>query len=85
MLTPDGDTRGLYVARKSATSFVVREVQGGQGTLAFDYHIYAAGLGQAGERMTEMSPSQAAMRMPHAPYIAPKRHAAPVLKVRPSH
>jgi hypothetical protein len=84
MLTPDGDTRGLYVASKSPTSFVVREVQGGQGTLSFDYHIYAAGLGQAGERMTEMSPSQAAMSMPHAPYVAPKHRAAPVLKVRPS-
>jgi len=85
MLTPDGDTRGLYVAMKSPTSFVVREVQGGRGTLAFDYHIYAAGLGQAGERMSEMSPSQAAMRMPHAPFIAAKPHATPVLKVRPNH
>jgi hypothetical protein len=85
MLTPDGDTRGLYIARKNATSFVVREVQGGQGTLAFDYHIYAAGFGQAGERMTEMSPSQAATRMPHAPFIAAKPHAVPVLKVRPNH
>lgn len=85
MLTPDGDTRGLYVASKSPTSFTVREVEGGQGTLAFDYHIYAAGLGQAGERMTEMSPSQAAMRMPHAPFVAPKSHAVPVLRVRPAH
>ena len=85
MLTPDGDTRGLYVARKTATSFVVREVQGGQSTIAFDYHIYAAGLGQAGVRMSEMSPTQAAMRMPRAPFIAPRAHTPPVIKVRPSH
>jgi hypothetical protein len=30
-----------------------------------------------------MSPSQAAMRMPHAPFVAPKAHADPALKVRP--
>lgn len=65
MLTPDGDTKGLYIASKSPTSFVVREVQGGHATISFDYHIYASALGQAGKRMTEMSPAQAASLMPH--------------------
>jgi hypothetical protein len=51
MLTPDGDTRGLYIASKTPGYFVVREVQGGHGTLAFDYHIYAPALGSAGTRM----------------------------------
>jgi hypothetical protein len=50
-LTPDGDTRGLYVASKSPTSFVVRETQGGRGTLAFDYRIVAYVDGQATRRM----------------------------------
>ena len=40
-LTPDGDTRGLYIASKSAAGFTVREVQGGRGTFDFDYHVYA--------------------------------------------
>jgi len=51
MLTPNGDTRGLYVASKGSHGFVVREVQGGRATLAFDYHIYAMVLGHANERM----------------------------------
>jgi hypothetical protein len=51
MLTPDGDTRGLFVASKSRGSFVVREVQGGHGSLNFDYHIYGPALGQADVRM----------------------------------
>jgi hypothetical protein len=52
MLTPDADTRGLFVASKTPTSFVVREVQGGRGTFAFDYHVYAVTLGHAGQRMS---------------------------------
>jgi hypothetical protein len=57
-LTPDGDTRGLYVASKGRDAFVVRETQNGRGTLAFDYRIVATALGHAGERMTLVSPSQ---------------------------
>ncbi len=74
MLTPDGDTRGLFVASKSPTSFVVREVQGGRGTLAFDYHIYATKMGQANTRMTEMTATQAAAMFPKAP-VGPRRMA----------
>jgi hypothetical protein len=64
MLTPDGDTKGLYIASKSPTGFVVREVQGGHASISFDYHIYAPALGEAGKRMTEMTPAQAAALMP---------------------
>jgi len=71
MLTPDGDTKGLFVASKSPTSFVVREVQGGRATISFDYHIYAPALGQAGHRMTEMTPAQAAAMMPKAQFTMP--------------
>ncbi|HEY5095674.1 MAG TPA: hypothetical protein VII69_11195 [Candidatus Eremiobacteraceae bacterium] len=66
MLTPDGDTKGLYIASKSPTGFVVRETQAGNGTLNFDYHIYAPALGQAGKRMAEMTTTQAQAFMPHA-------------------
>jgi hypothetical protein len=71
MLTPDGDTRGLFVASKTTTSFVVREVQGGRGTLDFDYHIYARTLGQAERRMVEMTPAQAQAVGPHIPTFKP--------------
>jgi hypothetical protein len=40
-LTPEGDSRGLYVTDKSMRGFVVRENQGGRSTLAFDYRIVA--------------------------------------------
>jgi hypothetical protein len=72
MLTPDGDTRGLFVANKTPTGFIVREVQGGRATLSFDYHIYAPKLGSANQRMIEMTPAQAASIMPKA--LAPKVH-----------
>jgi hypothetical protein len=36
-LTPEGDCRGLYVRRKSAASFEVRELMGGKSSIAFSY------------------------------------------------
>jgi hypothetical protein len=65
MLTPDGDTRGLFVARKDPRGFVVREVQGGRGSFAFDYHIYAAAVDAGSQRMAMMTASQE----PHAPIV----------------
>jgi hypothetical protein len=50
-LTPNGDTRGLFVATKTPTGFVVRESQGGHSTVSFDYRILATSLGHSGERM----------------------------------
>jgi hypothetical protein len=38
-LTPEGDCRGLYVRRKSAASFEVRELMGGESSIAFSYRI----------------------------------------------
>ena len=38
-LTPEGDCRGLYVRRKSATSFQVVEQMGGTSNIAFSYRI----------------------------------------------
>jgi hypothetical protein len=37
--TPEGDCRGLYVRRKTAASFEVRESQGGKSSIAFSYRI----------------------------------------------
>jgi hypothetical protein len=38
-LTPEGDCRGLYVRRKSAANFEVRELMGGKSSIAFSYRI----------------------------------------------
>ena len=40
-LTPNGDCKGLYVAQKSATSFLVRELGSGTSSVDFDYRIMA--------------------------------------------
>jgi hypothetical protein len=38
-LTPEGDCRGLYVHRKTAVSFEVRELMGGESAVAFSYRV----------------------------------------------
>jgi hypothetical protein len=83
MLTPDGDTKGLFVASKSPSGFVVREVQGGHATISFDYHIYATSLGQAGQRMTELTPAQSAAVMPHAPAVTRNAIKATIKTLHP--
>lgn len=40
-LTANGNCRGLYVAKKSATSFEVRELGGGTSETTLDYRIVA--------------------------------------------
>jgi hypothetical protein len=40
-LTPNGDSRGLYVTRKTAASFEVREQGGGTSSIGFDYRVMA--------------------------------------------
>jgi hypothetical protein len=52
-LTPNGDCKGLYVAQKSATSFVVRELGGGTSNIAFDYRIMAKRKGYEQIRLAD--------------------------------
>lgn len=77
MLTPDGDTKGLYIASKSPTAFVVREVQGGRSSIAFDFHIYAPELGHANQRIAVATPAQLAAMMPRPP-VHPRHTWKPV-------
>ena len=64
-LTPDGDNRGLYVAQKTANSFLVRESQGGHSSLAFDYRIVARQFGHAADRAT-IAATASAFKEPQA-------------------
>ena len=50
-VTPEGDTRGLYVTQKTPTGFVVRENQGGRSSVAFSYRIVAKPFGAVGTRL----------------------------------
>lgn len=40
-LTPEGDSNGLYISKKTPTSFEVREQQGGSNSLNFSYRVVA--------------------------------------------
>jgi hypothetical protein len=81
MLTPNGDTRGLYIASKGSHGFVVREVQGGHATIAFDYHIYAMALGHANERMVVV-PHALAQRL--GPRLRPAHLGVSGMKKQPA-
>lgn len=50
-LTYDGETRGLFVARKYEGGFIVREVEHGRSSIEFDYRVVAHPVGSANERL----------------------------------
>jgi hypothetical protein len=50
-ITPEGDSRGLYVTGKTLEGFTVRESSSGHSTLAFQYRIVAHPFGDSGARM----------------------------------
>ncbi len=54
-LTPSGDCKGLYVSQKSAGSFEVRELGGGQSSISFDYRIVAKRSGYENVRLTDVT------------------------------
>lgn len=54
-LTPNGDCKGLYVAEKSAASFVVKELGGGTSSIAFDYRIMAKRKSFENVRLTDVT------------------------------
>jgi len=53
-LTPNGDSNGLYVARKTAAGFEVREHGAGASSVAFDYRIVVRRRGYETMRMAEV-------------------------------
>ena len=54
-LTPNGDCKGLYVSQKSATSFEVHELGGGNSSIGFDYRIMAKRSGFETVRLTDVT------------------------------
>ena len=52
---PNGDCKGLYIAGKTATGFVVRELGGGKSNVSFDYRIVARRKGYESVRMEDIS------------------------------
>jgi len=90
-LTPNGDCKGLYVAQKSPTSFVVRELGGGHSSIAFDYRIMAKRVGYEKVRLTDLTEQlnkqeaqSPKMRRPVRPSAEPKASLKmPTLPVSP--
>jgi hypothetical protein len=54
-LTPNGDCKGLYVTRKTATTFEVHELGGGTSSIAFDYRVMAKRAGYENKRMEDVT------------------------------
>lgn len=52
-LTPNGNTRGLYVIKKTAATFEVRENGGGRSNVTFDYRIVAKRRGYERDRFEQ--------------------------------
>ncbi len=50
---PNGDCKGLYVAEKTASGFVVRELGAGKSNIAFDYRIVARRKGYENIRLAD--------------------------------
>jgi hypothetical protein len=54
-LTPNADSRGLYVINRTPTSFEVRESGGGTSSLTFDYKIVAKRRGYEKQRLVDVT------------------------------
>jgi hypothetical protein len=54
-ITPNADSKGLYVIRKTTTSFEVRESGGGTSSLSFDYRVVAKRRGYEAQRLTDVT------------------------------
>ena len=68
-LTPNGDCRGLYIARKTHGGFEVREMGGGNSSIAFDYRIVARRRGFENVRLQDV-------HLPQGPKETPAKLAS---------
>ena len=64
-LTPNGDCKGLYVSRKSASSFEVHELGGGHSSIAFDYRIMAKRVNYENIRLADVTGQYQEMQQQH--------------------
>jgi len=63
-LTPNGNSKGLYVASKGPGSFEVVESDGGTSSIAFDYRIVAKRKGYENLRLADMDKKQEQVKTP---------------------
>jgi len=73
-ITPNGESKGLYVVSKTANSFEVRESGGGTASISFDYRVVAKRRGFEAQRLTDVTESiNAEMKAASAPINAGNR------------
>lgn len=72
LITPEADSRGLYVTNKTANGFAVRENGGGRSTMSFGYRIVAKPYASSAARLpminmpkTANAHAMAALRRTH--------------------
>lgn len=72
-LTPNGDTRGLFVSTKYERGFIVREVEHGRSSLAFDYRVVAHPFGSSDASLPplQVKPPPAPRGRPLTPPLRP--------------
>jgi hypothetical protein len=58
LITPEGDSNGLYVVNKSSVGFEVHENRAGRSTLAFSYRIVAKPFGERPVRLQMITVSR---------------------------
>jgi hypothetical protein len=66
-LTPDGDTRGLFVAAKYEGGFIVRETEHGRSSIDFDYRVVAQPYGASEARLPILNLKP--LRLPRPPVV----------------
>jgi hypothetical protein len=69
-LTPNGDTRGLYIAAKYEGGFIVRENEHGRSSVYFDYRVVAHPYGASDARLPQLN-----LKPPPIPHLP--RHVQP--------
>jgi hypothetical protein len=69
-LTPDGDTRGLYIAAKYEGGFIVRENEHGRSSVYFDYRVVAHPYGASDARLPRLN-----LKAPPIPHLT--QHVQP--------
>lgn len=85
-LTPEGDSRGLFVTNRANSGFEVGENQGGRSTVAFSYRIVAKPYGDNSPRLpTAESVKRALQAMPHMHVSAAQALAPLKLPAMPRH
>jgi hypothetical protein len=79
-VTPEGNCRGLYVHRKSANTFEVRELTGGKSSIAFSYRIVGRRKDIRGHK--RFAKIDMHLPLPAAPGRAPRKGTATAAELR---